>query len=268
MGKSDVDSISVGSLFATPSRPFPGAHNSRQRQRECAPRRARVRRVSAFACACCAMVGLSACEPQGDADPRVSSDDGICRQTTLQNCGAGPWDPFGIALAFAWYSGQCTEEVVCPVEPPQTNFADGIVTNDFIERNWTTSVAVDTEPNDSTAEARPFVVRARSGLLITGTVNDATDPADFIAVSFEPASYTAYLCRSVDVCVQPWLQSDDVYLELWDQNELVIQTTNMMHSAEGHAIAFQPSQGLRYFISVHALDTDGADFQYKLVVTD
>ena len=100
-------------------------------------------------------------------------------------------------------------------------------------------------------------------------MNDSTDPADFVALSFGPNDstngYIAYLCRAPDDCIQPWYQGDEIYIDLLDQNELVIQTTNM---ALTHFNSFQASQGLLYYVAVRALNTNGTDFDYRLVITD
>jgi len=215
-----------------------------------------------------AAITLSSCGGGGSGSS-PSPQSAMCFETTIQNCGSGPWDPFGIALSLAWISGQCTEEVLCTSEPVATNFDEGIVTDDFINTNWTTSSAVETEPNNSPSEATPFVLQANSGVLVNGTLHDSTDLADFVALSFGPNpsinGYIAYLCRTPDDCIQPWYEGDEIYIDLLDQNELLIQTTNM---AQTHFISFQASPGLLYFVAVRALDTNGADFDYRLVITD
>ena len=125
----------------------------------------------------------------GDSKSPVSQS-GMCFETSIQNCGSGPWDPFGIALSLAWISGQCTEEVRCTTDPIETDLDAGIVTNDFIAANWTPTSAVENEPNNSPAEATPFVIQANASVLVTGTMNDSTDPADFESVSFCPNELT------------------------------------------------------------------------------
>lgn len=214
---------------------------------------------------------LVACGGGGDDEepaPAPSSS-GMCFATSLHYCGPGPWDPFGIALSFAWISGQCTREVRCTDQPVQTNFDAGIVTDAFIAANWTTASAEEIEPNDDVSQATPFVLQANSGLLFTGSLNDATDAADYIALSFgQNASingYTAYLCRTPDDCLQPWYEGDAIYLELLDQNELVVQTTRL---APTHYFSFAASPGVLYYVAVRAAITNGTDSYYKLVITD
>lgn len=119
----------------------------------------------------------------GGGDSGADAQPEMCFETSLQNCGPGPWDPFGLALSLAWNTGQCTQEVRCEAEPIQSDLEAGIVTDDFIASNWTTTRGTDSEPNDSTSEATPYVIQENSGLRITGSVNDSTDLADFVAFS-------------------------------------------------------------------------------------
>jgi hypothetical protein len=82
----------------------------------------------------------------GGGDSGADAQPEMCFETSLQNCGPGPWDPFGLALSLAWNTGQCTQEVVCQAEPVQTDFDAGIVTDEFIQSNWTTTRGTDSEP--------------------------------------------------------------------------------------------------------------------------
>jgi len=206
---------------------------------------------------------------EGGRDTDSESSSGICRQTSIENCGPGPWDPFGLALSLAWISGQCTKEVLCTTDPVVTSFDDGIVTEDFIEEHWTSSHAVETEPNDSPSEATPFVIQANTGVRVRGSVNDSTDVADFVAISFGPNAsvngYFIYICGTPDDCLQPWYLGDEIYVDLMDQNELVLQTTKLSQSGY---ISFLASPGVLHFVAVRASNTNGMDFDYSLVVTD
>lgn len=206
---------------------------------------------------------LAACG--GDDDAPVEEPQ-ACFATSIYYCGPGPWDPFGIALALAWYSGQCTQEVSC--DAGTTDLDAGVVTEEFIEENWTTSSAEEREPNDSIDESMPFALQLNSGLRFEGTVNSDTDDADFLALVFEPSGYVAYLCATPDDCLQPWLQTDELYLELYDQNGTLIETTWMNQTPNGHAILLSPSADLQYYLAVRAADTGGQDMPYRLIVTD
>ncbi len=212
------------------------------------------------------MVGLAACNSSGSQDDPPT--DGRCFETSLQNCGPGPWDPFGIALAFAWVGGQCTQEVSC--ESVQTDLTAGIVTDDYINSNWRVGSVPDREPNDTTETAMPVVLQAGGGIFLTGTVNDASDPADLLALAVASSEglIAIYLCETPQDCTLPFLQSDEIHIDLFDQNGTLIQTTNMMQSANGHSISFLPASGLGYFVAVIARDTNGADFAYRLNIVD
>lgn len=192
-----------------------------------------------------------------------------CFETTLANCGAGPWDPFGIALAFAWWGGQCTEEVACTTEPVQTDIEAGIVTDIFIQDNWTTNSTTEREPNDTETEAMPLLIEDDGAVLITGSINDATDTADYFVFATESFDLHAiYICRTVNDCTLPFYQGDALYLELLDQNGTLLDSTQFAQTSNGHEIVYTPSPDLRYFTVVRSVNTGGANFDYKLVLTD
>lgn len=211
-------------------------------------------------------ISIAACSSGGSDD--VPATDGRCFETKLQNCGPGPWDPFGIALAFAWVGGQCTQEVSC--ESVQTDLTAGIVTDDYINGNWRVGSVPDREPNDTTENAMPVVLQAGGGIFLTGTVNDSNDPSDMLALAIASTDglIALYLCETPQDCTSPFLQSDEIHIDLFDQNGTLIQTTNMMQSANGHSISFLPAAGLGYFVAVTARDTNGADFAYRLNIVD
>ncbi len=205
----------------------------------------------------------------GGGDSGADAQPEMCFETSLQNCGPGPWDPFGLALSLAWNTGQCTQEVRCEAAPIQTDLEAGIVTDEYIASNWTTTRGTDSEPNNSTSEATPYVLQDNSGLRITGSVNDSTDAADFVAFSTQSFDlHSIYLCRAVATCTLPFLQSNEIFLDLLDQNGNILQTTHMMQSRNGHEITFTPSQGLGYFAVVRTLNTGAVDFDYDLIITD
>lgn len=195
---------------------------------------------------------------------------GVCHRTTLQNCGPGPWDPFGIALTFAWIGGQCTEEVQCEAGPVRSDLVNGIVTNDYIDSNWLVGSVPDREPNDGTGSAVPVVLRTGGAIFLTGSVNGADDPTDMLALAVQSSEglIAAYLCATAQNCVGQRLQTDEIYLELLDQNGSLIETTNPAQGATRHEIVFLPTPGLGYFVAVRARDTGGGDFAYRLNIVD
>lgn len=212
-------------------------------------------------------VAVTACGSSGEPNNEPATG-GQCFETSLQNCGSGPWDPFGIALAFAWVGGQCTREVSC--DPVETDLVAGIVTDSYINANWRVGSVPDREPNDTTDNAMPVVLQAGGAIFLTGTVNDVSDPADVLALAVASSEglIAAYLCETPQDCTLPFLQTDEIYIELFDQNGTLIQTTDMMQSSDGHSISLLPVAGLGYFISVTARDTNGSDFTYRLNIVD
>jgi len=212
------------------------------------------------------VVALAACE---EDEPEPAPVSNTCYQTTLQNCGSGPWDPFGIALAFAWYLGGCTEEIMCTNQPVQSSLATGIITDQYIRENWTTARANEIEPNDTSNTASPSIIQDGGGLRLIGSVNRATDNTDIVAVAMQSCDLHAiYLCSAIGQCTLPFLQTNALYLELLDQNEVVMQTTEHQKTVNGHEIAFSPSYGVMYYVAVRAADSGGTDFSYELVITD
>ena len=214
---------------------------------------------------------LAACESSDtDSSAGQTGTGGVCRQTSLQNCGPGPWDPFGIALTFAWIGGQCTREVRCESQAVPSDLTNGVVTDAFIASNWTSTRHADIEPNDSVDQAMPVVLQANTSIFLTGTVNDADDTADVVALGVlsSQGQVAIYLCRAVNSCLLPFLQSNEIYIELMDQNGTLIATTDMMQTSNGHEIVFIPAAGLGYFVAVRAKDTGGQNFAYQLNITD
>lgn len=222
-----------------------------------------VRHIATAAAMSLAMA-VAGCNSDGEAEEPER-----CFETTLANCGSGPWDPFGIALAFAWWSGQCTEEVACAADAPQTDLIAGIVTDSFIRSNWTVNHAIEREPNDSREQAMAFLIENDGSFQITGLVEASSDAVDYLVFKTESSDlHAAYLCRTVDECMLPFYQGDALYIELYDANGSVLKSTRVAQTANGHEIVFEPIPALHYFIAVHAVGGDGSAIDYKLVITD
>lgn len=214
---------------------------------------------------------LSACGGGGD-DSSTSDSQEICTKTSIYYCPNSAFqDPFGIALTFAWYSGQCTEEVLCeesgnlPVIDPD----QGVIDDDFIATNWTSTVIIETEPNNLFEQATPFILRPQSGVSITSSVDNSSDPIDYLAfiIDGEP-TITIYLCATPTDCQQPWYEGPDLYMELYDENQVFLDSTEVP-SFHGHAFTgpfFHDGQ--QYFLSIRVKDTSSGEFPYKVVITD
>ena len=143
-------------------------------------------------------------------------------------------------------------------------------TDDYINANWTVGFVPDREPNNTLDSAMPVVLQAGGAIFLSGTVNDANDTADMLALAIGSSNdlISIYLCRTPQDCILPFLQSDEIHIDLFDQNGTLIQTTNMMQSTNGHSISFLPVAGLGYYVAVTARDTNSGDFAYRLNIVD
>ncbi|TQV74717.1 hypothetical protein FLL45_07075 [Aliikangiella marina] len=204
-----------------------------------------------------------------------SSDDAAqapeqCFRTSVYYCPQSVWgDPFGIALVFAWYSGQCTREVGCSADLPQTDASQGIIREEFIAANWTITNAQESEPNNSFDDALPLVLNQETVFSITGTLNDSNDTRDTVAAGFLSSNLHAiYICRGVNDCLLPFYQGNAFHIEFYDQNQNLIESSFMNQTNNGHEITFTPQPGLYYFVAIVADDTQGEDMAYELVITD
>jgi hypothetical protein len=214
---------------------------------------------------------LSACG-DGDDDSSPSGNPEICTKTSIYYCPTSAFrDPFGIALTFAWYSGQCTEEVLCAEDSnlPALALDQGVIDDDFIAANWTSTVIIETEPNNLFEQATPFIIRPQNGVSITSSVDNSSDPIDYFAfiLDGEP-TITIYLCATPTDCLQPWYAGPDLYMELYDENQVFLDSTDVP-SFHGHAFTgpfFHDGQ--QYFLSIRVRGTSSGDFPYKIVITD
>ncbi|MFT4790331.1 MAG: hypothetical protein ACI95X_003178 [Paraglaciecola sp.] len=214
---------------------------------------------------------LSACGTGDDASSTPVSPE-ICNKTSIYYCPTSAFqDPFGIALAFAWYSGQCTEEVLCEEDGnlPAIAPVQGVIDDDFVAANWISTVITETEPNNLFEQATPFILRPQNGVSITSSVDVSLDPIDYLAfiIDGEP-TITIYLCATPTDCQQPWYAGPDLYMELYDENQVFLDSTDVP-SFHGHAFTgpfFQDGQ--QYFLSIIARDTSSEKIPYKVVITD
>ncbi|WP_371376178.1 hypothetical protein [Thalassotalea aquiviva] len=214
---------------------------------------------------------LCSCGGSSDDKPTPVEND-VCTQTSIYYCPTSVFqDPFGIALTFAWYSGQCSQQVLCrenenfPVITPE----DGVIDEAFIADNWTSTSVIESEPNNAFDQAQAFIVRSENGVLINGRVNYATDPKDTFAfiLDGEP-TITIYLCATPTDCTQPWYQGADIFIELYDDSKVLLDSTRNM-PAFGHAFTSGFFfAGHQYFLVIHSTNSRAGDIAYKLVITD
>ncbi|WP_105200924.1 hypothetical protein [Pseudoalteromonas sp. T1lg10] len=204
----------------------------------------------------------------GDSAPPVK----ICTQTSLYYCPASAFnDPFGIALTIAWYTGQCTREVFCEEDGnvPDVDPDNGIIDDDFISKNWTTQSLQEREPNNEFEQATPFILRPSNGVLITGELDAASDKADIFAFIMDgQITVSIYLCSTPSTCTQPFYNGPDLYIELYNANEVLLDSTETPNEL-GHVFTGpQLLDGEQYFIAVRIRDAAMAAQEYKLVITD
>lgn len=208
----------------------------------------------------------------GDDDNSTLNDLNMCTKTSIYYCPSPVFqDPFGIALTFAWYSGQCTEEVLCKEDSnlPEADPPQGVINDDFIAANWTSTVIKDTEPNNLFEQATPFILRPQNGVSITSSVDSSSDPIDYLAfiLDGEP-TITIYLCATPTDCLQPWYAGPDLYLELYDENQVLLDSTDEP-SFHGHAFTGPfLDDGQQYFLSIRIRETSQGEYPYKVVITD
>jgi hypothetical protein len=194
-----------------------------------------------------------------------------CVATSVDYCPSYAFqDPLGIALTFAWWSGQCTREVVCRsdlADQPETDLQNGIVREDYATTAWLNSVVDDREANNGLDTAVPFVLQSRSGVRIDGTVDARTDGVDvFVFVSESVDDVAAYICASADDCLSPQSTSPNLYLSVYDEDRNLIATTRDLIDFEDHAIRITSSRGSLFYVAVTAVG-DGP-LSYRLRITD
>lgn len=214
----------------------------------------------------CLVMCFVACSGSDDDEPEPEQ----CFRTSVYFCPQNVWgDPFGIALVFAWYGGQCTREVGCASDLPLTDASQGIIREEFIADNWTINNAQEQEPNNDFDNVLPVVLNPETVFSITGTLNDTNDTRDMVAAGLLSTNLHAiYICRDIDDCLLPFNQGDELHIEFYDQNQNLIESSFMNLTNNGHEITFTPQLGLYYFVAIVADDTGGDDLAYELVITD
>jgi hypothetical protein len=132
------------------------------------------------------------------------------------------------------------------------------------------SFHVEYEPNNMLDNANPVNFRSAApdehiGIDITGAVNQDDDPADFFI--FTPprsGQFLVYLCS--DTCADS-LQSDQVYLMVYDQSQSTIAGTPV-GTFETQRLSVDLVAGLAYYVEVNGYNTGSTAEDYKLVIID
>ena len=144
-----------------------------------------------------------------------------------------------------------------PTQPPSSN---------IVRMNF----QVEYEPNNTLDNANPVSFKSAApdehiGIDITGAVNSADDRADFFI--FTPprtGQFLIYLCS--DSCGES-LQSDEVYLMVYDQSQSTVASTPM-GTVEVQHLSVDLVAGLAYYVEVNGYNTGSTAEDYKLVIID
>jgi hypothetical protein len=126
------------------------------------------------------------------------------------------------------------------------------------------------EPNSTLDNANPVDFRAAApeehiGMDITGAVTQADDRADFFIFT-PPRSghFLVYLCA--DTCSDT-LQSDSVYLMVYDQSQSTMASTPV-GTVETQRLGIDLVAGLAYYVEVNGYNTGSTTEDYRLVIID
>jgi hypothetical protein len=132
------------------------------------------------------------------------------------------------------------------------------------------SFHVEYEPNNTLDNANPvsFLSAAPEehiGIDITGAVNQDDDQADFfIFTPQRSGQFLVYLCT--ETCADS-LQSDQVYLSVYDQGQTTIVSTPV-GTVETQRLSVDLVAGLAYYVEVNGYNTGPTAKDYKLVIID
>ena len=167
----------------------------------------------------------------------------------------------GLALFFTWIAGGCTLVTVSSADQvPEESLPPATV------EEWKTARREEAEPNDSADTAVPLYFSGVNAQIVTGTVNDATDPSDYMAFAVEQVdTYAVYLCRGLNDCLEQ-LATDEAYIELYNANGVLVYSTQARPNGT-HIFTYDFTVGVPYFVRVVAGQTGGQDFPYQLIIT-
>ena len=131
---------------------------------------------------------------------------------------------------------------------------------------WKTTRRDEVEPNDSMETAMPLYFSGVNARIVTGTVNDLSDPVDYMAFAVEQVdTYGVYLCRGLSDCLEQ-LATDEAHIGLYDANSVLVESTQGRPNGE-HIFTSDCTVGVPYFLRVVAGQTGGQDFPCQLIVT-
>ena len=126
------------------------------------------------------------------------------------------------------------------------------------------------EPNDVLDNANPVAFPVVSGdtvpgIEITGVVSDASDESDYFILSpNQSGDYAIYLCR--DTCTEHPTDSM-VAIRIIDQFGNVI-AGNPIYEESTKFVTAHMDAGIPYYVQILGFDTQGQEYQYRLVIID
>jgi len=129
---------------------------------------------------------------------------------------------------------------------------------------------VEYEPNNIPENANPVAFPFVSGDLvpgieITGSVRDVSDESDYFILSpNRSGDYAVYLCA--DTCTDHPTDSM-VAIRVIDQFGAVV-AENPLYEESTKILTAGLDAGLPYYVQVFGFDTQGQDYQYRLVIID
>lgn len=197
--------------------------------------------------------------------------------TTLTACGGGGGEeeiqcPAVIAVATLGLG--CLGDVTVtsppppppPVSPPPSSPPPPPPGSNVVRMSF----HVEYEPNSTLDNANPVSFKSASadehiGIDISGNVSQADDAADFFI--FTPprtGQFLIYLCAGD--CTET-LQSDEVYLMVYDQSQTTLASTPV-GAVETQRLGVDLVAGLAYYVEVNGYNTGSATEDYKLVIID
>ena len=197
----------------------------------------------------------------------------ILAMTTLAACGGGEEEsqcPELVAVVTMGFGCLGTANVSSPppppVSPPPASPPPPPPSSNTVRMNF----HVEYEPNNTLDNANPVSFGSAApdehiGIDIAGAINQSNDTADFFIFT-PPRSghFLVYLCA--DTCTDA-LQSDEVYLMVYDQSQTTVASTPV-GAVETQRLGLDFVAGLAYYVEVNGYNTGSAAADYKLVIID
>jgi hypothetical protein len=133
------------------------------------------------------------------------------------------------------------------------------------------SIVEEYEPNNSLDNGNimtlaPAIAKRRlAEAELHGSVHSFDDVADyFIFTPNRTNSYDIFLCR--ETCAENW-HSDALYLMVYDQSQTTIASVSLGGTVT-QKLTVNLAAGLAYYIEVNGYNTEGVEYNYRLIITE